>query len=160
MGITMRDYMAKHGPWAELYTHVAKDGRNIHIAVAPLRQAAQRHLRPELIPIDPKVAETIIDTSADPRRLGELVETLVKSGKKHLPGHDPIIAAIDHDGKWLLVDGTHRYIVASLLGMKKIRAYVCYPAMWEQFRLSDAPDMTAEQLAASPHPSRFKRPST
>jgi hypothetical protein len=133
------DYAKAHGPWAQVYHHVADDGENIWIAVAPLRKEAERYLKPELVPLDPKVADKIVEESIEPRRMEELIQKLVRKGMKQLPGHDPVLIAFMPDGKWLLVDGNHRYAIASLLGMKKIRAYVCYPPLWKQFQLTDLP---------------------
>lgn len=61
----------------------------------------------------------------------------------HMPG-----IGRDTTGEHLMIDGTHRYCKAAMLGMEHIHAYELQPEHWEPF-LIDIPEMdsfTREQM--------------
>lgn len=64
----------------------------------------------------------------------------------HIPGVGRDDPAREH----LMIDGTHRYVKASFLGWKSIRAYELEPEMWEPYLVNvpEIDDFTREQMAA------------
>lgn len=152
------DYIRSHGKLAEVYTNVAPNGANVHIAIQALREEIKRvKLIPEFMPVDDHYAGQLVLTKIVSERL--VVDGLARSLKlKRHPVSEPVIYAVDDRNIRTLIDGHHRYVMAAAIHMKRIPAYICYPALYRQFVLDDLPDLTQAELRASPHPSEIKSP--
>lgn len=131
-----------------VYTFVADDGTNTHIAVRPLREFCfTSGLEVFQAPVEAKIANMLLrENSVSPARLRELV------GREL----DPIIYAKDGtstDGApdVMLVDGHHRYVLAAAAKMPYILAYFLEESQWRPFEIkSPLLDTTREALIATP----------
>jgi hypothetical protein len=152
MPLTKDEYKSKHGQWAEVYTRVLPDGTNVTIAIRELVAAIRAaNLKPELVPIDGKQVDLMVKNNA------VSIPKLVELGELTAHGRpmEPIIVCIGDDGLAIIVDGHHRFVLSFAMGQKRIGAFICYPALWQQFLITDMEPLTKEQLKAAPHPSQF-----
>ena len=85
--MTRDEYKAKHGPWADIYTHVDPDGKNITIGVLELNAAVRAaKINAQLADVDPKQVERFIAAgSIDFKRLEQLAEIMVKNKTMFAP---------------------------------------------------------------------------
>lgn len=136
-----------------VYTWVADDGSNIHIASRLLRDwCMKRQPRVELMPVDHDFAASFLrENTVDPMRVLQL-SVECDLGIRKL---DPIILC--QRGTYthglpdvMLVDGHHRYVLAAMKEWPVIPCYNLIPHQWKRFRVVDCPDVTKDQLAASP----------
>lgn len=141
-----------------IYTFIAPDGINTHIAASLLREWALR-AKPEIVltPTDRELARSFIrDNIVSKHRCLQLA-------RRSSAGEDifePILYC--HDGGLtqgrpdvLLVDGHHRFFLASIWGQLFIKSHILTEAQWRPFQIasSDGPfsiDTTSDDLRRKP----------
>lgn len=139
-----------------IYTFVAKDGTNTNVASNRLRLwcAAHKHdLEVVGTPVNLEQAKNYIRIhSASPKRVWELIDRAA-NGQTFDPiiyGHDGSFADDNGGPNVILIDGHHRYVLYAALNIRIIPSYILTPTQWEQFIITNLPDITAEQLEAIP----------
>lgn len=154
--MTKDEYLAKHGPWAGVYTRVMADGSNFTIGIHELlTEIKAMKMQAELIPVDhEQVVRIVMDNAITVDRIHELLELMTN----HRKPIEPVVVCMDESGKCFIADGHHRFVLADALGQKVIGAFICYPAMWRQHLITDMEPLTKEQLRAAPHPSQGPSP--
>lgn len=61
------------------------------------------------------------------------------------PGRWEAVLLCHHtDDSYLLVDGSHRYVISAELGRLQIKAYLLEPHEWQPFVVEDAPPLDVE----------------
>lgn len=142
-------------PTDAIYSFVAPDGVNIHIDSRRLREWCLR-TGPEiaLVPVATHVAlKYMSDNTVNPDRVSELGNEWISTGRL-----EPIILGHYCDSPWsevLLIDGHHRFVMAALVArISLIPAFLLRPREWQEFRIFGLPDLTREQLRASPVKTR------
>jgi hypothetical protein len=137
--------------WKEqIYQCVGDDG--IHTCVAINRlykwvQANKKKLEIQLVPVDPGLAASFIkDNVVSRERIMELI---------HRTDLEPIIWGKDGtftEGRpdVFLMDGHHRYALHAAARVAFIKSYVLEMEQWEAFRITDAPEITQDQLRDVP----------
>lgn len=137
-------------PTDQVYTWVADDGTNWHIHAERLRLwcKAKPSLKVHLAPVDHQLARSFIsDNIASMERV---VELALRDDKL-----DPIIfckRGTFTNGRpdVMLVDGHHRYVLASVMRSAVIPCYMIGTKQWEPFRIVNIPDYTRDELNAIP----------
>ena len=64
--------------------------------------------------------------------------------------YSPLLFVQERDGSHLLVDGSHTYAAAYLRGAREALAFVVAPQHWEGFLVEGLPEVTPEELLATP----------
>ena len=138
-------------PWEQIYTFVARDGRNIHIHAPRLRlHCLAMQYDVVLVPVDYKLARSFLRTNTvDPRRVVTMTpeaafEPIILCKTEAFGTNDPIIPDV------LMVDGHHRFTRAAMDGLKTIRAYLLELSQWQPFTVVNLPDTTQKRLTAEP----------
>jgi hypothetical protein len=93
-----------------------------------------------LVPVDEAHATYCMENRGiEPARLLSLMQSKDAFTK-------PLILASMPDGSSLLVDGTHRFVLAHTVGLEWMRAYLVANDVAAPFLITDAPEMTEAQL--------------
>lgn len=151
--MTPSEYVKLVGPWAPIYTHVARSGQNIHIGSTLLH----RHLKCYASDLTSRMKplgeafwnfvhqnEVSLDHIWTLRRSWQsaLAEPIIMCASKH---GDFTIAGRDH----MLVDGRHRYCLAFLL-QTDLRVWLVSRSIWRDYEIKGLPSVTAAELRAEP----------
>ena len=133
-----------------IYTFIHDKGENFHIDSVRLRLWCLKN-NPEifLVPVDPSIGkEYIRDKVVSQRRLLQLFKRY-NSSKEDI---EPIIF-----GRFpypppdaMLIDGHHRFTLASMFKAEFISAFVLEIPQWEAFRIEGLPDLTQKVLRNRP----------
>jgi hypothetical protein len=138
---------------APVYTYVCDDGTNIHIDATKLRAWC--------IAMKPPIYAVPVDHAEGQRYLRDNICSFDRCMELALsPRHarlDPII--FGHRGtsnpengspNVMLIDGHHRYALASILRLPIISAHLIMPEIWQTFQVIGLPDLTQDQLRNIP----------
>jgi len=141
-----------------IFTHVAPATRKVtHFAVSRL----EAHLRAHPVEMA-RVAmnydfarDAIVNRGIEEHRLKRITRRIIKT--------NPVIFAYDPlDDTHLLIDGSHRYVKAAMLGMDHIIGYIVEPDLWQQYvvrfpeKLDDISRRDIENQWAKPIDSRIR----
>lgn len=136
-------------PFETLYTFVANDGTNTHIAAERLRQwcLAAPNLEIFEVPVEKRIAEGFIK-----RNIVSYANCVRLVTHQHL---NPLIYAktgtfTEGRPDVMLVDGHHRYVYAAAAGRRTFPAFILEEAEWHPFRVAGALNLTQEELEAVP----------
>ena len=141
-----------------IYSFVASDGTNTHIASKRLERWTQEHARElevGLVACERELAQSFVREDSVAVRWCEQMLDSIKERKLTFEDFPPIIFAKDGgetEGRpdVMLVDGHHRYVVHALIGCQFIKAICLEVHQWEPFRIIGLRDQTAEQLRRAP----------
>ena len=134
-----------------IYSFVGDDGENIHIDSEALRQWCIK-TKPEIFLIPLKyelLSEFRRDNVISEERVFELSLDIQKSLEPIIMVKDGTIGSNGNPNA-LLVDGHHRYVLACWRGQFAIEGHFLEVAQWKPFQIHGIPDMTKDQLIASP----------
>lgn len=115
-------------------------GPMLHFAASAISRELAKHppgidSRLELIPVTREDAGMILtNRGIEPLRLLGLVSKL-RGGQSC----EPLLFARMADGSCLLIDGSHRYCAATILGRTELPAYILPELIWRNW-LVDLPD--------------------
>jgi hypothetical protein len=88
------------------------------------------------IPVDRKFAEFVMrNRGIEAHRIARIL---------NLTNFDPIILARMHDDTCLIIDGNHRYVVASMVEAQFMPGYVLPEEIWKPFVVEGIPKELAE----------------
>jgi hypothetical protein len=140
-------------PFEPIYSFVASDGTNTHIASARLRVwcLEQTTLERVYVPVEQQLAAQFISENiVSGTRVGQLVRTL----PSRVEDWEPLIFAKDGQTTRgrpdvMLVDGHHRYVLAALASVAPL-AWVLEPEQWRPFQIADYITLTQEELREMP----------
>lgn len=151
--MTPSEYVKLVGPWAPIYTHVARSGQNIHIGSALLHKHLRLHamdLVSKMRPLPEAFWNFVENNEVSLPHIWKLrhswrsalAEPIIMCASKH---GDFTIAGRDH----MLVDGRHRYCLAFLL-QTDLRVWLVSRSIWRDYEIKGLPSVTAAELRAEP----------
>lgn len=151
MPLTRKDFP---DPLEAIYTFVAHDGTNTHVAAKRLRDWCVR-TQPErfVVPVDRALAESFIrDNAVLPARIKQL---MAKNGlPDNMLNWEPVIFCQDGGAEGrpdvMLVDGHHRYVVAAAIKSPNILAWCLTEEQWRPFEIVGLHEYTAQELIDEP----------
>lgn len=136
-------------PREQMFTYVFTDGRpNLHFAIDRMNTWAAREGADylALVPVEEKQALHLEQTGvAEGPRLRELELEARKKDRTGLRLYDvkPLLVIVIDDGRHIIVDGNHRYVVEFRLGHKDMPAFVLPEAIWRRFLVDLPPDIAS-----------------
>lgn len=114
----------------ELFTHINHEtGETRVFAVTSMQKFAETHRCLEVKRINVKIDQAHIDVIIARRG----IETPRLNRLKDEWRDKPILAALMHDGTFLVIDGNHRILKRWQAGIKNVNAYVFTCPFWESF---------------------------
>ena len=117
----------------QIFSHKDDNGKTYTIAVDRLRRKL-RDKKPEEHQVDHELARIFMEKSGlEQHRLERLVRMSEETFKQLLPG----VALLFKDETWVLADGNHQYVAASIRKYSTIRLLIARRQEWAPFIVKD-----------------------
>jgi len=145
------------GPFENVFTHVDREGGNIHIAVdRVIKWAENAGLEKVYAPIETEMAIKYIDeNSVSLNWVNSMLASVLKDPESITRIPPIIYAQHGNDGpngepSHFLLDGHHRYVMFAKVHLHCIGAYLLSQEQWRPFEISGMDDISRSDLVAAP----------